>query len=192
MILCAKNTISDQRAIRNRNIGKYVVRGSAYKAMWALHILLPSSSGQSDAERNAWKLIFYHPTSQSRCKSKSLSGGIDYGCAPMSTSISMNTRCREGDTIFFILTIKPRCVIRLQRSSYAPWRLLIIGTHIKVIEIDDTSISQAVHHDTVHQISHEQSGAVGLTTGQPWPMTPRGMSGRPYHITTQYHFYPVM
>ena len=65
MILCAKNTISDQRAIRNRNIGKYVVRGSAYKAMWALHILLPSSSGQSDAERNAWKLIFYHPTSQS-------------------------------------------------------------------------------------------------------------------------------
>ena len=38
--------------------------------------------------------------------------------------------------------------------------------------------------DTVHQISRGESAAAGLTTDQPWPLTPRGRSGGPYHVTT--------
>ena len=46
--------------------------------------------------------------------------------------------------------------------------------------------------DTVHQISRGESAAAGLTAGQPRPGTPRGRSGGPYHVTTQFYFYPVM
>ena len=35
------------------------------------------------------------------------------------------------------------------------------------------------------------AAAAGLTAGQPRPLTPRGMSGGPYHVTTQFYFYPV-
>ena len=46
--------------------------------------------------------------------------------------------------------------------------------------------------DTVHQTSRGESAAVGLTAGQPRPLTPRGMSRGPYHVTTQFYFYPVI
>ena len=46
--------------------------------------------------------------------------------------------------------------------------------------------------DTVHQISRGETTAAGLTAGQPRPRTPRGRSGGPYHVTTQFYFYPVM
>ena len=44
----------------------------------------------------------------------------------------------------------------------------------------------------VHQIPRGESAAAGLTAGQPRPRTPRGRSGGPYHVTTQFYFYPVM
>ena len=46
--------------------------------------------------------------------------------------------------------------------------------------------------DTVHQISRGESAAAGVTAGQPRPLTPRGRSGGPYHVITQFYFYPVM
>ena len=46
--------------------------------------------------------------------------------------------------------------------------------------------------DTVHQISRGESAAAGLTAGQLRPLTPRGKSGGPYHVITQFYFYPVM
>ena len=46
--------------------------------------------------------------------------------------------------------------------------------------------------DTVHQISRGESVAARLTAGQPRPLTPGGRSGGPYHVTTQFYFYPVM
>ena len=46
--------------------------------------------------------------------------------------------------------------------------------------------------DTVHQISRRESAAAMLTTDRPQPLTPRGRSGGPYHITTQLYFYPMM
>ena len=46
--------------------------------------------------------------------------------------------------------------------------------------------------DRVHQISRGESAAAGLTAGQPRPLTPLRRSGGPYHVTTQFYFYPVM
>ena len=42
--------------------------------------------------------------------------------------------------------------------------------------------------DTVHQISRGESAAAGLIASQPRALTPRGMSGGPYHVTTLFLF----
>ena len=47
-------------------------------------------------------------------------------------------------------------------------------------------------HQTSPGESAGESAAADLTEGQPQPLTPLGRSGGPYHVTTQFSFYPVM
>ena len=45
--------------------------------------------------------------------------------------------------------------------------------------------------NTVRQTSRGKSAAAGRTAGAPQPLTSRGTSAWPYHVTRQYSFYPV-